>query len=82
MLFCVININSKYAFARMLPFTSKRGGRDADYDPSAPLDETGQRGVNVGGVRYEVKITGQSHSQAKVIGAMSTILEVAGDQNT
>jgi len=77
---CVININSKYAFARMLPFTSKRGGRDADYDPSAPLDETGQRGVNVGGVRYEVKITGQSHSQAKVIGAMSAILDVDAEE--
>ena len=33
---CVININSKYAFARMLPFTSKRGGRDKEYDPSSP----------------------------------------------
>ena len=29
----VININSKYAFDTMLPFTSKKGGRDKDYDP-------------------------------------------------
>ena len=79
LLLCVININSKYAFARMLPFTSKRGGRDKEYDPSAPLDENGQRGVNIGGERY--KIVGQAYSQPKVIGAMAAIIgEDAADE--
>ena len=27
---CIININNKYAFARMLPFTTTRGGREKD----------------------------------------------------
>ena len=44
-IFCVININNKYAFARVLPFTATRGGRDADYDPLERLDENGERGV-------------------------------------
>ena len=71
----------------MLPFTSKKGGKDKDYDPTAPLDEW-QRDVNIGGERFEVKVTGQSHSQAKVIGALSAIIavdaegeEVVGNQN-
>ena len=51
---CVIHINSKYAFARMLPFTSKRGGRDADYDPSAPVSYTHLRA-------HETGRTGGSH---------------------
>ena len=38
---CNININ-KYAFARMLPFTATRGGREKDYDPLEPLDESGE----------------------------------------
>ena len=48
-IFCVININNKYAFARVLPFTAKRGDVDTDYDPSEPLDETGERGVHING---------------------------------
>ena len=32
----------------MLLFTSKKGGKDIDYDPTAPLDENGKRGVNIG----------------------------------
>ena len=64
-IFCIININinNKYAFARMLPFTAMRGGRDKEYDPSEPWDENGERGVNNGGERYEVKIKGQAYSQ-------------------
>ena len=51
-IFCVININNKYAFAWVLPFTAKRSGVDTDYDPSEPLDETGERGVNINCQHY------------------------------
>ena len=50
---------------------------DKEYDPAAPLDENGQRGVNIGGKRY--KIVGQAYSQAKVIGAMAAIIDDAAD---
>ena len=75
-IFCVININNKYAFARVLPFTATRGGRDADYDPSEPLDENGERGGNINRQRYEVKVKGQAYSQAKTISALRAILDV------
>ena len=75
-IFCVININNKYAFARVLPFTAKRGGVDTDNDPTEPLDETGERGVNINGQRYEVKIKGQAYSQAKVVSAFRSILDI------
>ena len=75
-IFCVINIHNKYAFARVLPFTAKRGGVDVDYNPSEPLDETGERGVNINGQRYEVKVKGQAYSQAKVVSAFRNILDV------
>ena len=75
-LFCIININNKYAFARVLPFTATRGGRDTDYNPTEPLDENGERGVNINGQRYEVKVKGQAYSQAKVITALSAILDI------
>ena len=66
----------------MLPFTATKGGQDKDYDPSEPLDESGERGVNIGGERYEVKIKGQAYSQAKVIGALSAILDIDVHQET
>ena len=75
-IFCVININNKYAFARVLPFTAKRGVVDTEYNPSEPLDETGERGVNINGQRYEVKVKGQAYSQAKVVSAFRAILDV------
>ena len=71
---CVININSKCDFARMLPFTGTWGGRDKEYDPTAPLDDDDRPGVNIDGERYEIKMSGQAYSQAKVIGAMSAIV--------
>ena len=75
-IFCIVNIKNKYAFARVLPFTATRGGRDADYDPSEPLDENGERGVNINGQRYKVKVKGQAYSQAKTISALRSILDV------
>jgi len=89
-IFCIININNKYAFARTLPFTATRGGRDKEYDPSEPLDENGEQGGNINGERYEVKIKGQAYSQAKVIGALGAIFGhrcttrngMVGNQNT
>ena len=57
-----------------MPFTATKGGRDKDYDPSEPLDESGERGVNIGGERYEVKIKGQAYSQAKVVTALRNVL--------
>ena len=59
----------------MLPLTSKKGGRDKGYGPSHSLEDSGQRGVNIDGVRYEVKVTGQAYSQAKVIAAPASIDE-------
>ena len=81
-IFCIININNKYAFARVLPFTATRGGRDADYNPSEPLDENGERGVNINGQRYEVKVKGQAYSQAKTISALRSILDVDAPKET
>ena len=34
---CVIIIIRKYAFAKTLPSTGTRGGRDTEYDSRAPL---------------------------------------------
>ena len=59
-----------------MPFTAKRGGVDVDYNPSEPLDETGERGVNINGQRYEVKVKGQAYSQAEVVSAFRNILDV------
>ena len=75
-IFCIININNKCAFAQVLPFKATRGGRDADYDPSEPLDKNGERGVNINGQRYKVKVKGQAYSQAKAISALRAILDV------
>ena len=76
------HFNNKYAFARVLPFTATKGGRDKDYDALEPSDESGEQGVNIGGVWYKVKIKGQTYLQAKVIGALGAILDMNVPQET
>ena len=45
----------------------KKGSRDKDYDPSYSLDDSGQRGANIDGVRYEVKVTGQAYKPKSLL---------------
>ena len=66
----------------VLPFTATKGGRGNDSNPSEPLDENEEQGVNIGGDWYKVKIKVQVYSQAKVIGALSAILDINAPQET
>ena len=40
------------------------------------MDETGERGININGQCYKVKVKGQACSQAKVVSAFRSIVDI------
>ena len=79
-IFCIININNKYAFTRVLPFTATQGGR-MQITILRNLWMKTVNGVNINRQRYEVKVKGQAYSQAKVVGALGAILDIDVPKN-